>query len=648
MSTTADDVASRLKAGQKLLPPPSSTPEIPTPSAPASRVPGATVRPAVPAKPTIYVNRAGEGGVGIDPNPDTQGVASRLQQLRQESTNRLAQVPETNTARAVAGRAGPVPEAAAPAAAPAATNAAAAAEATPGVFSRIGGVLRGVGSRLPLIQAVYETAHNLSDPRYVQAASAGTGGANDVAETVARGLATVGTLGMAGTPTEQRRSEAAESGQMGKAFALLHANPDEYQSYVTARGAALRSAYGAQLPDPSLFLSPDERAQAQAAGSAAASGEIRRQTAALGQPNDVAYGVPGSRGVASSVMSGLNAIMPSRIGAVPAAAPVATAPTAGAPAQSSSTPPPVLPSGPQAEQLAGTINRGLAAIGLGGGAAAPSGPDSTGGTKTSGSGRDALGAFTIDGQGRIIRNGKVDTAGNVNIIPGAPQNVASGLPKMPTGSPVAYAPDNGSSDFRDLIKTTIAGLGKLNNASKRALAGELLSAYGGNVNAGVGAGAQTSAESARLAQQAAEFPITQRTALEQAQIGRYGLQPQEGEDGRQYLMRDGVMRPVMTDQGKPFVGMLQRDAAKQEQVDEGVAQKLYAAALSSGEPSASYSDILEEVRASHGANSVGAGAGGPTATSPAAPKVPKVGAVVRGYRFKGGDPSDQANWEKAN
>jgi hypothetical protein len=37
----------------------------------------------------------------------------------------------------------------------------------------------------------------------------------------------------------------------------------------------------------------------------------------------------------------------------------------------------------------------------------------------------------------------------------------------------------------------------------------------------------------------------------------------------------------------------------------------------------------------------------PTApAAPAAPKPPAVGTVQDGYRFKGGNPADQKNWEK--
>ena len=36
--------------------------------------------------------------------------------------------------------------------------------------------------------------------------------------------------------------------------------------------------------------------------------------------------------------------------------------------------------------------------------------------------------------------------------------------------------------------------------------------------------------------------------------------------------------------------------------------------------------------------------GGPK--TPNAPTTPKVGFIEEGYRFKGGDPSDQKNWEK--
>lgn len=38
----------------------------------------------------------------------------------------------------------------------------------------------------------------------------------------------------------------------------------------------------------------------------------------------------------------------------------------------------------------------------------------------------------------------------------------------------------------------------------------------------------------------------------------------------------------------------------------------------------------------------------PDASTPAAPAPPKVGEVRQGFRFKGGDPSDQANWTKVN
>lgn len=41
------------------------------------------------------------------------------------------------------------------------------------------------------------------------------------------------------------------------------------------------------------------------------------------------------------------------------------------------------------------------------------------------------------------------------------------------------------------------------------------------------------------------------------------------------------------------------------------------------------------------------GAKQPAASRPAAPAAPKVGAVQGGYRFKGGNPADQKNWEKA-
>jgi hypothetical protein len=40
------------------------------------------------------------------------------------------------------------------------------------------------------------------------------------------------------------------------------------------------------------------------------------------------------------------------------------------------------------------------------------------------------------------------------------------------------------------------------------------------------------------------------------------------------------------------------------------------------------------------------GDGAPAPAAPAAPAAPKVGAVQQGYRFKGGDPADQKNWEK--
>jgi hypothetical protein len=40
------------------------------------------------------------------------------------------------------------------------------------------------------------------------------------------------------------------------------------------------------------------------------------------------------------------------------------------------------------------------------------------------------------------------------------------------------------------------------------------------------------------------------------------------------------------------------------------------------------------------------GKGKPTSGTPAAPKAPAVGTVQNGYKFKGGDPANQNNWEK--
>jgi hypothetical protein len=39
--------------------------------------------------------------------------------------------------------------------------------------------------------------------------------------------------------------------------------------------------------------------------------------------------------------------------------------------------------------------------------------------------------------------------------------------------------------------------------------------------------------------------------------------------------------------------------------------------------------------------------GRPASIAPATPAVPNVGEVRKGYRFKGGDPSQQSNWEPA-
>lgn len=286
----------------------------PTPAPVAAANATAPAAASFPPRPVVTVSPAGVAAVETAPG---RALATMPQPGTALATTRpapgtgMAVVPQApppverftpeqmRAARAMTdARMAPLPGAAPPTAGvpPAGAvppTAAAAAGAEAGAGRILAGGLRGainragafMLNRAPAINTVLSGAQTLTDPRMIEAGSSGTGNAvQDVGEAATRALLTGATFGLAGSPIEQRATQAGNSATQAEALKLL--DPEQRRQYDLAVQASYSGASERPLPDPRLFLTAEQRAQTETAGAQGTAAERARQTKALERERD--------------------------------------------------------------------------------------------------------------------------------------------------------------------------------------------------------------------------------------------------------------------------------------------------------------------------------------------------------------------------
>ncbi len=217
-----------------------------------------------------------------------------------------------------------------------------------------------------------------------------------------------------------------------------------------------------------------------------------------------------------------------------------------------------------------------------------------------------------------------------------------------------YAADKERLQRINEIDAQIAALGPLNMNSKRELAGQLIAlkaglskeAYSqqndltktgatlnqGGAEAALGANANA-AEGA--ANRGAEF--AQQAAQRRAQAQQIG-QVLTGADGNVSVLRnDGTLEPLNGADGKPFKAAATRaeGAVTPAAVLDSLTKRLSSLDDLTDKDGSQRAALEQQIQSLY--------TGGSQA---AAATAPEVGTVKAGYRFKGGNPADRANWEK--
>ena len=237
-----------------------------------------------------------------------------------------------------------------------------------------------------------------------------------------------------------------------------------------------------------------------------------------------------------------------------------------------------------------------------------------------------------DGSRRTVRGAEIDALANRNVIPafqgGAAQQLGAAPAARASGGPVGAVIGGNDRGTIERIDKAIADIGPMDRRGRRQAVVDLLGLRN-RVESGDADRASVEQRSAAdVAQRTAASELAAEVDREQiaasaANQRRQTTQTITDASGNTYAMNDGALTQLTTPDGQPF-----KAATKTDNSQFDLAAKLLAdsGGMMTPNQAADYARQLQQAVQGGGS--------------------PQVGAVVDGFRFKGGDPAQQSNWEK--